>query len=140
MILSVDDCLVVELPKILDPRGNLTFIENSKHIPFDIKRVFYIYDVPTDAERGAHAHKTLHQFLICLSGGLSVSLDDGKRKRRVRLKRPWTGLYIPPLLWASEREFDSGTVYMVLASNFYDPGDYIRDYTEFIYAARQDTV
>lgn len=140
MAAAVDDCLLVELPKVLDPRGNLTFIESTKHIPFEIKRVFYIYDVPTDSERGAHAHKTLHQFVICLSGGLSVALDDGRRQRRVRMKRPWAGLYIPPMIWASEHEFDSGTVYMVLTSDFYDPADYIRDHTEFINAARQDPV
>jgi len=130
--MSVDDCKVIDLPKISDPRGNLTFIEECNHIPFDIKRVFYIYDVPTAVDRGAHAHKDNHQFLICLSGSMDVLLDDGMNKKTVHLNRPWQGLHIPPLVWASEAEFVPNTLYMVLASLPYDENDYIRDYYEFI--------
>jgi len=122
----------LSLPKIEDPRGNLTFIENNKHIPFEIKRIFYIYDVPTAESRGAHAHKSLHQFLVCLSGSFDVTIDDGKNKKRIHLNRPWKGLYIPPKIWAAEENFDPGTVCLVLCSNIYIENDYIRDYKEFL--------
>ena len=122
----------VNLPKISDPRGNLTFIESNKHIPFDIKRVFYLYDVPTGEDRGAHAHKKLHQFLICLSGSFDVSLDNGIQNGIVHLNRPWLGLHIPPMIWASEINFDSGSVCLVLASDYFDEKDYIRNYSEFL--------
>jgi dTDP-4-dehydrorhamnose 3,5-epimerase-like enzyme len=141
MAVSVKDCTIITLPKIVDARGNLTFLEgNERHIPFEIKRVFYVYDVPTDTARGAHAHKALHQFVICLSGGLDVTLDDGRAKRTVRLNRPWIGLHIPPMIWAAEKGFDPGTVYLVLASDYYDPTDYIRDHKEFLHAVAQDQV
>jgi len=128
---SVSDCVTINLPKMEDPRGNLTFIENNKHVPFDVKRVFYIYDVPTAESRGAHAHKNLHQFLVCLSGSFDVELDDGKMKKKVHLNRPWEGLYIPPMIWAAEKKFDPGTVCLVLCSELYDKNDYIRDYEIF---------
>ena len=108
-----------------------TFIENNEHIPFSIKRVFYVYDVPTAESRGAHAHKTLEQFLICLSGSFDVELDDGKKKKKVHLNRPWEGLYIPPMIWAAETNFDPGTVCLVLCSALYCKDDYIRDYEIF---------
>jgi len=130
--LSLIDCRLVELPKIADYRGNLTFLEGDNHIPFSIKRVFYIYDIPSGTDRGAHAHNDLHQFLICLSGGMKVYLDDGKEKRTVHLNRPWMGLYVPPMIWASEGDFDPGTVYVVLASDVYRPESYIRDYEHFL--------
>ena len=129
--MSLDDIRLIEFPKISDRRGNLTFIEGQSQVPFDIRRVFYIYDIPSGENRGAHAHKTLEQVVICLSGGLEVQLDDGYRTRTVRLSRPWVGLYIPPLIWASEGNFDSGTVYVVLASDHYDEADYYRDYEDF---------
>jgi len=127
---------IISLPKIHDPRGNLTFIEGNRHVPFDIKRVFYLYDVPTGADRGAHAHKRLHQFLICLAGSFKVSLDDGASRTQVHLNRPWKGLHVPPMIWAAEVEFDPGTVCVVLASSPYDESDYYRDYQEFLEALR----
>ena len=129
---SIDDCLVLELPKIADVRGNLTFIEGERHVPFPIKRVFYLYDVPTGADRGAHSHREQHQFLICLSGSFDVQLDDGKQTRTVHLNRPWKGLHVPPMIWAAEVNFDAGTVCLVLASDEFSEADYIRDYQEFI--------
>lgn len=133
---SIDDCRIVELPRITDPRGNLTFLEGSRHIPFDIARVFYLYDLPTGESRGAHAHRQLQQFLICLAGSFDVMLDDGRAKSRVHLNRPWKGLLIPPMIWAAEEMFDPGSVCLVLASALFDEADYIRDYGEFL-AARE---
>lgn len=130
--MSIDACQVIELPKIRDQRGNLTFLEGNNHIPFDIKRVFYIYDIPSGEDRGAHAHFDLHQFIVCLSGGLNIYLDDGHEKRTVHLNRPWVGLHIPPMIWASEGDFDPGTVYLVLASDVYRSESYIRYYELFI--------
>jgi dTDP-4-dehydrorhamnose 3,5-epimerase-like enzyme len=129
---SIDLCKVIDLPKITDPRGNLTFIEQNNHIPFEIKRMFYLYDVPTGESRGAHAHKTLEQFLICLSGSFDVELDDGKDKKKIHLNRPWQGLYLPPMIWAAETNFDPGSVCAVLVSDFYDESDYLRNYEEFL--------
>ena len=135
--MSVDDCRIIELPKIVDPRGNLSFLESGKHIPFEIKRVFYLYDVPTGESRGAHAHKALHEFLICLSGSFDVSLDDGHESKVVHLNRPWLGLHIPPMLWAAEVNFDPGSICLVLASHFYDESDYIRNYADFIQISKE---
>jgi hypothetical protein len=135
--LSVDDCRLIELPKIMDVRGNLTFLEGGNHIPFPIKRVFYVYDIPSGADRGAHAHYDLHQFIVCLSGGLQVSLDDGKERRKVGLNRPWVGLHVPPMIWAWEGDFHPGTVYVVLASDVYRADSYIRDYDEFVREVRR---
>jgi dTDP-4-dehydrorhamnose 3,5-epimerase and related enzymes len=129
--MNLEDCNIIDLPKIRDPRGNLTFIEGQNHIPFDIKRVFYLYDVPTGEDRGAHAHKTLHQFLVCLSGSFDVQLDDGLQRTVVHLNRPWRGLHIPPMIWASEVNFDPGSVCLVLASDLYDEDDYYRDYADY---------
>jgi hypothetical protein len=122
---------LVSLSKITDPRGNLTFVQGQKDIPFDIRRVFYLYDVPTGESRGAHAHRQLHQFLVCLSGSFDVHLDNGESKHVVHLNRPWLGLHIPPMIWASEENFDPGSVCLVLASDLYDEQDYIRDFSEF---------
>jgi len=133
----LEKCKVFDLPKIDDPRGNLTFIEQNNHIPFDIKRIFYVYDVPTAESRGSHAHYDLHQFLICLSGSLDVDLDDGFDKKTVHLNRPWQGLYIPPLIWASEKNFDPGSVYLVLTSDLYNPDSYIRDYNKFLKVVKE---
>jgi hypothetical protein len=129
-------CRLIELPRAADDRGSLTFIEGGKHIPFDVKRVFYLHDVPPSGGRGAHAHRSLEQFLVCLVGGCDVALDDGLAKRSVRLDVPWTGLYIPSMIWASERSFAPGTVCLVLASAPYDENDYIRDYADFVRAVR----
>lgn len=130
--MNLDDCRLIDLPKVADFRGNLTFIEGGIHIPFHFKRVFYIYDVPTGTERGAHSHRTLEQFIICLGGSFEVTVDDGRQSKTIRLNRPWQGLYIPPMLWAAEINFDPGSVYMVLASDNYHEDDYIRDYDTFL--------
>ena len=130
--MGLDACQLVELPKITDLRGNLTFAESDRHVPFGVQRVFYIYDVPTGASRGAHAHRQQHQFLICLSGSFDVELDDGREQKVVHLNRPWKGLHIPPMIWAAEVNFDPGTVCLVLASDRYVEADYIREYEEFL--------
>jgi len=132
--MKVDDCRIIDLPKITDPRGNLTFIEENKHIPFEIRRVFYLYDVPGGADRGAHAHKTLHQFIIAMSGSFDVVLDDGKQKKRIHLNRAYYGLYLCPMVWSYLDNFSSGAVCMVLASDFYDESDYFRDYDAYLSA------
>jgi hypothetical protein len=130
--MNIDNCKIVELPKIIDPRGNLTFIEGGDHIPFDIQRVYYLYDVPGGAERGGHAHKGLHQLIIAMSGSFDVVLDDGKNKKRVHLARSYYGLYVCPMIWRELDNFSSGSVCMVLASNKYDESDYYRDYGQFM--------
>lgn len=131
---KINNCRLIDLPKIQDPRGNLTFIESSNHIPFDIQRVYYLYDVPGGSERGGHAHKGLHQLIVAMSGSFDVVLDDGKEKKRVHLSRSYYGLYVCPMIWRELDNFSSGSVCMVLASNKYDEDDYYRDYTEFMRA------
>lgn len=130
--MSIDECRIVELPKISDPRGNLTFVEGGNHIPFDIKRVYYLYDVPGGASRAAHGHKKLHQLIIAMSGSFDIKLDDGKNTKIFHLNRSYYGLYVPPMMWRDLDNFSSGSVCMVLASEFYDEQDYFRDYSEFI--------
>ena len=130
------DCRIIELPKITDPRGNLTFIEGNRHIPFEIKRVYYLYDVPGGATRGGHAHKKLEQFIIAISGSFDVVLDDGYERKRFHLNRSYFGLYIPPMTWRELDNFSSASVCLVLASQKYDESDYYRDYAEFIKAVR----
>lgn len=136
--MSLNDCRIIELPKIGDPRGNLTFIESGNHIPFDIKRVYYLYDVPGGAERGGHAHKGLQQLIIAMSGSFDVLLDDGLEKKKVHLNRSYLGLYVPSMTWRELDNFSSGSVCMVLASNGFDEEDYIRDYSEFMLQVHQD--
>ena len=133
---SVEDCTLISLPKISDPRGNLTFLEGGSHIPFEVKRVFYLYDIPTGEGRGAHAHKKCHQFLICLSGSFDVVLHDGTTEKVVHLNRPWHGLHIPPMIWAAEVNFDPGSVCLVIASDRYEESDYIRSWSEYVSACR----
>ncbi|MBS0506260.1 MAG: WxcM-like domain-containing protein [Proteobacteria bacterium] len=135
MSFSIDTCQMVELPKISDPRGNLTFIESQRHIPFGIKRVYYLYDVPQGSERGGHAHRALHQLLIAVTGSFDVHLDDGRQKKIVHLNRSFQGLYVCPMIWREIDNFSSGAVCMVLASAYYDESDYYRDYSEFSKAA-----
>lgn len=135
--MSLSKCQMVDLPKISDPRGNLTFIEGGRHIPFDIQRVYYLYDVPGGAERGGHAHKALSQLIVAMSGSFDVVLDDGSAKRRVHLNRSYNGLYICPMIWRELDNFSSGAVCMVLASNLYDESDYYRNYDEFVSALGQ---
>jgi len=129
---SVFDCSLIELPRIKNRAGNITPIHNSVEIPFDIKRVFYLYDVPGGESRGAHAHHECHQFLVAASGGFEVLLDDGRAKRLVQLNRPYYGLHIPPRIWASEINFSSGAICLVLASHTYSEADYIRNYEKFL--------
>ncbi|QIZ52426.1 WxcM-like domain-containing protein [Dickeya zeae] len=130
--MSIDQCKLIELPKIHDNRGNLTFIEGSRHIPFDIKRVYYLYDVPGGASRAAHGHKALHQLMIAMSGSFDVIIDDGSNKKIFNLNRSYYGLYIPPMMWRDLMNFSSGAVCMVLASDYYDESDYYRDYSDFL--------
>jgi dTDP-4-dehydrorhamnose 3,5-epimerase-like enzyme len=129
--MGIENCRIIELPKITDTRGNLTFIESGRHIPFEIKRTYYLYDVPGGASRAAHAHRKLHQLMIGMAGSFDVTLDDGHRKKKFHLNRSYFGLYIPPMIWRDLDNFSSGSVCMVLASDFYDEAEYIRDYDEF---------
>lgn len=129
---TIYDCSLVELPKITDRRGNLTPVISNVNLPFDIKRVFYLYDIPGGESRGAHAHKECHQFLVAASGAFEVSLDDGVNKRTVVLNRPFYGLHIPPGIWAAEQGFSSGAICLCLASEKYVEKDYIRDYNLFL--------
>lgn len=129
--MSLKDCKLIELPKITDPEGNLTPIEGGRHVPFEIKRVFYLYDVPGGASRAGHALKSCHQFLIAMSGSFDVVLDDGFEKRRYQLNRSYVGLYLPPLIWRDLNNFSSGSVCTVLASEVFDEAGYYRDYEEF---------
>jgi hypothetical protein len=131
---GLSSCKLVDLPKISDPRGNLTFVECGRHIPFEIKRTYYLYDVPGGAERGGHAHKDLHQLIIAISGAFDIVLDDGREKKRYHLNRSYFGLYVCPMIWREMDNFSSGAVCLVLASNFYDEADYYRNYDEFITA------
>jgi hypothetical protein len=134
--MSLENCIILDLPKITDPRGNLTFVEGGNHVPFGIKRVYYLYDVPGGAERGGHAHKDLHQLIIAMSGSFDITLDDGRQKKRIHLCRSYYGLYVCPMIWREMDNFSSGAVCLVLASNTYDEADYFRDYGEFVSAIR----
>lgn len=129
---TVFDCSVIQLPKVQDRAGNITPIHNSKEVPFDIKRVFYLYDIPGGESRGAHAHYKCHQFLVAVSGSFEVIINDGQVQRMVQLNRPYIGLHIPPKIWASEMNFSSGSVCLVLASEVYAAEDYIRSYDEYL--------
>ena len=126
------DCRVIDLTKISDPRGNLTFIEGGQHVPFDIKRVYYLYDVPGGAERGGHAHRRLQQLIIAMSGSFDVVLDDGIDKKTFHLNRSYYGLYVCPMIWRELVNFSSGSVCTVLASEHYAEDDYYRDYQKFL--------
>jgi hypothetical protein len=130
--MALSDCRIIELPKVADPRGNLTFVENSKHIPFDISRVYYLYDVPGGSERGGHAHKELSQLIIAMSGSFDVVLDGGNGQKRFHLNRSYYGLYVCPMIWRELDNFSSGSVCLVLASNLFDEDDYYRDYAAFL--------
>jgi hypothetical protein len=134
--MPLEDCKFIDLPKISDPRGNLTFIEGGSHIPFDIRRVYYLYDVPAGADRGAHAHKKLKQLIVALAGSFDITLDDGLQKKTFRLNRPFSGLLVCPMMWRTLDNFSSGAVCMVLASECYSQGDYYREYESFIEAVR----
>ncbi len=135
--MGLEDCRIIGLPKVEDPRGNLTFIEGKNHVPFEIKRVYYTYDVPGGSERGSHAHKNLEQLIIAMSGSFDVLLDDGRNSHRFHLNRSYYGLYVPKLMWRTIDNFSSGSVCMVLASELFEEDDYYRDYDEFLKAVCQ---
>jgi dTDP-4-dehydrorhamnose 3,5-epimerase-like enzyme len=135
--MGISQCRIIDLPKIADPRGNLTFIEGGRHVPFQIRRVYYLYDTPGGAERGGHAHKDLHQLIVAMSGSFDVILNDGRKKKRFHLNRSYYGLYVCPMIWRELDNFSSGSVCMVLASNLYDEADYYREYREFLKALKQ---
>ena len=136
--MTINQCEVISLPRINDPRGNLTFVEGGEHIPFDIRRVYYLYDVPGGSERGGHAHKELHQLVIAMSGSFDIHLDDGVSKKTVHLNRSYQGLYVCPMIWRDIDNFSSGAVCMVLASERYDELDYYRDYEQFIIGTQRN--
>ena len=130
--MSLENCKLIELPRIKDQRGNLSFIETGRHVPFEIRRVYYLYDVPGGAERGGHAHLELEAFIIAMSGSFDVMLDDGSTQKRFHLNRSYHGLYVSPMIWRELDNFSSGSVCMVLASNFFEESDYIRDYKTYL--------
>ncbi len=132
--MGLDECKLIDLPKIEDPRGNLTFLETERHIPFKFNRVFYLYDAPGGTSRAGHALKRCHQFLIAISGSFDAILFDGRDKQRHHLNRSYYGLYVPPLIWRELDNFSSGSVCLVLASECYDEKDYLRDYSAFLKA------
>ncbi|MCW6050396.1 FdtA/QdtA family cupin domain-containing protein [Lyngbya sp. CCAP 1446/10] len=135
--MGIEQCRIIELPKISDPRGNLTFVEANRHISFDIKRVYYLYDVPGGSERAAHGHKQLQQLFIAMSGSFDVLIDDGYEKKKYHMNRSYYGLYICPMIWRDLDNFSSGSVCMVLASDYYDESDYYREYQDFINAVKR---
>lgn len=128
----IEHCRLIDLPRITDPRGNLTFVEADRHIPFAIRRVYYLYDVPGGAERGAHGHRELQQLIIAMSGSFDIQLDDGFGKKTFHMNRSYYGLYVSPMIWREIDNFSSGAVCMVLASEYYDEQDYYRNYEQFI--------
>jgi hypothetical protein len=129
---TIYDCSIIEVPKINNRSGNISIVEGLKNLPFEIRRIFYIYDIPAGEARGAHAHKECHQFLVAAGGSFEVALDDGLNKKTVTLNRPFYGLHIPPGIWAHELNFSSGAICLVLASFTYDAHDYIRSYNDYI--------
>jgi len=133
---SVEECSAVEFPKIADPRGNLTFVEGGRHIPFAIRRAYWIYGVPGGERRGGHAYQRLHEVIIALSGSFEVHLDDGTRRRTHVLSRGYVGLYVPNMIWRELENFSTNAVCLILASEPYSEGDYLRDYAEFLQLQR----
>ena len=136
--MSVGACKIVELPRIQNAAGNLSLVESGIHIPFDIKRVYYLYDVPGGAQRGGHAHKRLEQLIIAMSGSFDIVLDDGRCRDRYHLNRSYYGLYVGTMIWRELENFSSGAVCLVLASTLYDESDYFRDYQEFVRAVQEN--
>jgi len=129
---SIDDCTILTLPKIHNRAGNLTALNNSIDIPFDTKRVYYLYDIPGGETRGGHAHKSLQQLIVAVSGSFDITLDDGHNRKTITLNRPYFGLHIVPGIWRDLSNFSSGAICLVLASEKYEADDYIRDYEEFL--------
>lgn len=136
--MSLANVKMLRFPRVPDERGTLAIVEAGHHVPFEVRRVFYVYGIPEGARRGAHAHRRLEQVLVCVAGSMDVDLDDGAGKRTVHLADPGEGLLIPTMVWASEHSMAAGTVYMVLASAHYDESDYFRDYEQFLEAVRAD--
>ena len=128
---TVFDCSLLYLSRLDTGKGFISVVENDGGFPFEVKRIFYLYDIPGGESRGAHSHRSCHQFLIAASGAFEVLLDDGRTQRMMQLNRPYMGLHIPPGIWASEVNFSSGSICLVLTSHEYDAGDYIREYDEF---------
>lgn len=126
--MALDKAHIIDLPKVTDPRGNLSFIQNNDQIPFDIKRVYWIYDVPGGMFRDGHAFRQQHEFIVALSGSFDVVLSDGNQERRIHMARSYYGLYVPPMTWRSIDNFSTNSVALVLSSTLYDPNDYIRDF------------
>ena len=134
--MGIENCKLITLPKVTDARGNLTFVESNKHIPFITERVYYLYDVPADATRAGHAHKQLEQLYIAVSGSFDVSLNDGNQVKTFTLNRPYQGLYISQMIWRELHNFSSGSVCLVLASQHFNESDYFRDYSHFLSAIK----
>ena len=130
--MNIQNCKLVELPKITDPRGNLSFIETGSHINFDIKRVYYLFDIPVGSERGGHAHKELQQLIIAISGSFDIVIDDGFSQKKITLNNPSEGLYVCPMVWREIDNFSSNAVCIVIASLKYDEEDYFRNYETFV--------
>jgi dTDP-4-dehydrorhamnose 3,5-epimerase-like enzyme len=136
----IKNCNVIDLPKISDSRGNLTFIEQLNHVPFEIKRIYYLYNVPQSDKRGGHAHKKLHQLFIAISGSFDIQLDDGFTKKTVRLNACSQGLYVCPMIWRELYNFSPNAVCMVLASDYYSENDYIRKHADFISSIKKQEI
>lgn len=134
-LLGIDDCKLLELPVVENPQGHLTFIEERRHVPFPIARVYYLYDVPEGAVRGGHAHRELEQLIVPIGGELDVIVDDGERRERIHLDQAHVGLHVPRMIWRELESFTAGSFCLVLASALYDEADYYRDYEEFRAAA-----
>lgn len=134
--MSLADCRIIELPRREDQRGNLTFVESGRHVPFEIRRVYYLSDVPGGASRAGHGHRTLRQLMIAVSGSFDVTLDDGRERVTHHLNRSGYGLLVCPMIWREIDNFSSGSVCVVLASDFYDESDYFRRYEDFLAAVR----
>jgi len=132
--MTISHCSVIQIPKIIDPRGSLSFVESEKHLPFSINRIYYLYGVPEGASRGSHAHKDLHQLIIAVSGVFEVSLNDGRETRKISLSSPDEGLYVCPMIWRELNNFSTDAVCLVLASHPYDENDYFRNYKDFLAA------
>jgi dTDP-4-dehydrorhamnose 3,5-epimerase-like enzyme len=132
---TIDDCRLIDLPRIPDERGSLTFVESRRHAPFAIERVYWIYDVPGGAVRGGHAYRTLHELVIAISGSFDVEVEDGSARRSFTLNRSYRGLHVPPMIWRQLTNFSTNSVCLICASQHYDEGDYFRDYDDF--AARK---
>lgn len=128
----IGDCSLIKLPRIENQAGNITPVEGIKHLPFEVTRVFYIYDIPAGESRGAHAHKKCHQLIVAASGSFEINIDDGIDQQIIQLNRPFYGFHIPPGIWAGEINFSGGAICLVLASHPFDNEDYIRDYNQYL--------